>query len=173
MLISGSLGGHTINFQDSLFFLTLKKVPNTIDCKFVFIALQQNKLGAHPTPPWHCCMMDKNLPAFHWGHHKSWAGAQLHLQKSSFQVTTTVLHCCLQTLMMIPLSSLSANKQSSATAKYFKYWLISPEHLLPFFFIPLPVLSCIVESLGLLSLWELWPFGCRSLALVWTVDGFT
>ncbi|MBN3304033.1 NETO1 protein, partial [Amia calva] len=39
---------------------------------------------------------------------------------------------------------------------------ISPEHLLPFFFSPVPVFSCIVESLGLVSTSEVWLFVRKS-----------
>lgn len=43
----------------------------------------------------------------------------------------------------------STNKLPSAIAKYCKFWLISPEHLLSFFCTPVSVFSCIFESLGL------------------------
>lgn len=54
------------------------------------------------------------------------------------------------------------NRLSSSTAKYFKFWIISPEHLLPFFCTPVRVFLCIVESIGLDSMWEVWLFGCNS-----------
>src|SRR4029434_6967918 len=37
----------------------------------------------------------------------------------NLQGTSTMLHCCLQTLIIVPLSSPSANKLPSSTAKYF------------------------------------------------------
>ena len=52
------------------------------------------------------------------------------------------------------------NKLPSTTAKYLKFWLILPEHLLPFFCTPVPVFSCIFKLLGLVSVSEVWLFGC-------------
>src|SRR4029434_7194543 len=65
------------------------------------------------------------------------------------QGTSTMLHCCLQTLIIVPLSSPSANKLPSF---YSQIFLISPEHLLQCFCTPVPMFSCIVESLGLVSM---------------------
>ncbi|MGH0166351.1 UNVERIFIED_CONTAM: hypothetical protein FKN15_066772 [Acipenser sinensis] len=39
----------------------------------------------------------------------------------NLQGTSTMLHCCLQTLIRVPLSSPLANKLPSATAKYLKF----------------------------------------------------
>ena len=57
------------------------------------------------------------------------------------------------------VSSPSANKLPSVTAKYFRFLLISPEHLLPFFCTLVPMFLCIVESLGLVSTSEVWFLG--------------
>lgn len=66
---------------------------------------------------------------------------------------------------------------------YFKYWLISLEPLLPFFCSPVSMVSCIVESLGLVSMSEVWfflpatthwrPYHARPLLTVrrWVVPG--
>lgn len=54
------------------------------------------------------------------------------------------------------------NRLPSSTAKYFKFWIISPEQLLPFFCTPVGVFLCIVESIGLDSMWEAWLLGCNS-----------
>lgn len=47
--------------------------------------------------------------------------------------TSTMLDFCLQTLIIICLCSPLVNKRPSATAKYFRLLLISPEHQLPLF----------------------------------------
>ena len=97
----------------------------------------------------------------------------------NLQGTSTMLHCYLQTLIIVPLSSPLANKLPSATAKYFTFLPISPEHLLPFFCTPVPMFLCIVESLGLLFMWEVWllavtlPRRPLLTRLLWIVDGCT
>ena len=79
----------------------------------------------------------------------------------NFQGTSTMLHCCLQTPIIVLLSSPSVNKLPSATARYFTFWLIHPEHVLPFFCAPVPMFSCISKLLGLASMSEVWLFGCN------------
>jgi len=94
---------------------------------------------------------------------------------SNLQGTSTLPHCCMQTLIIVLLSSASANKQPSAAAKYLKFGLISAEHLLPFVCTPV-----LVFSLGLVFMSEIWLFVLQSLQwrpllarLLWTVDGCT
>lgn len=43
-----------------------------------------------------------------------------------------MLHCCLQTHVHVLLSSLLVIKPPAASARYFTFWLMCPEHLLPF-----------------------------------------
>ena len=76
--------------------------------------------------------------------------------------TSTRLHCFLQTLIIVLLSSPSVNKLPAATDKYFKCWLISPDQLLPCFCTTVPLFLCKVESLGLVSMSEVWIFGHNS-----------
>lgn len=76
----------------------------------------------------------------------------------NLQGTYSVLLCSLQIL-----SSHLVNKLASANGQNISnFGLVSPEHLVPLSCTPLPVVSCIIESLGLVSMWELWLFGCAS-----------
>ena len=133
---------------------------------FRVVVLLQNKFGAKHTPPWWYCMMDKYLPVFlsieDTINPDQISSSICRNAAPNLQGTSTMLHCCLQTLIIVPLSSPSVNKLPSSTAKYFNFWLISPEHLLPFFCTPVPMFSCIVESLVLVSMSEVWLFGCNS-----------
>lgn len=50
----------------------------------------------------------------------------------------------------------------SVKTKYFKFVPISPKHVLPIFCAPLLVSSCIGESLGRISISEVWNFSYKS-----------
>lgn len=125
-----------------------------------FIVLMQNKFATNHTPSWWYRMMDKYLPVFLIINNtmNPKPNFQLYLQKYSpnFQGNSIMLHCWLQTLIFEP------SNLPSAEAKYFKFWLISQEHLLPFFCFPFPMFSRIVEMLHLVSMSEVFLFGCNS-----------
>lgn len=136
------------HFQDFFWFLMLKMVLNDLGGMFEVILLLQNKFRANHTPPSWYCMMDKYLLAFlsikNSINPDQISNSIWRNVASNLQGTCTVLHCCLQTLIVVPLSSPSANNLPSARAKYFQFWLISPEHLLSFFCTPVLMFSCVV-----------------------------
>lgn len=76
---------------------------------------------------------------------------------------STRLHCCLQILTIVPLSSPSVNKVPSATVKICQ--ILTHESGIPavIFLHPVPMFSCIsVKLLGLVFMSEGWLFGCNS-----------
>lgn len=133
---------------------------------FVVVVLLQNNFGANKTPPWWYCLMDKYLPVFLsiedtinpdqitnsvcWNVAPNWQG------------TRTMLYYSLQTLIIVLLSSPLVNKLPSVIAKYVTFWLLSPERLLSVFCTPISIFSCIVESLGLVSMLKVRLFGHNS-----------
>lgn len=62
------------------------------------------------------------------------------------QGTSTMVYCSLQTFIIVPLFSPPENKLPSVTAKYFTFWPISVDLLLPFFYTTVSIFSCIVEA---------------------------
>ena len=92
-----------------LFFFTLKIVLNDFGCIFGVVVLLQNKFGANHTPPWWYCMMDKYLPVFlcieNTINPDQISNSICRNAAPNVQGTSTMLHCCLQTLIIVPLSS--------------------------------------------------------------------
>lgn len=128
------------HFLDSLFFFMLKIVLKTFCCMFEVIVMLLNRFGANQMPPWWYCVMDKYLPVLFSTEETSNSdqipNSVCRNAAPNLQGPSTMLHCCLQTVILVQLCSPLANKLPSTAAKYLKFWLISPGHLLPFICTP-------------------------------------
>lgn len=95
------------HFQDVFWFPMLKMVLNDLGVMFRVILLLQNKFVANHTPPWWYCMMGKYLLVFlsikNAINPDQIFNSICRNAAPNLQGTCTMLHCCLQTLIIVPL----------------------------------------------------------------------
>lgn len=94
---------------------------------FGVVVLLQNKFGANYMPTWWYCM-DKYLTVFFRTKNtinpNQMSNSICRNAALNLQPTSMMLYCCVQTIIIVPLSSPLTNKLPSATAKYLKFWLM-------------------------------------------------